>query len=374
MSCNRTCLAAQGIFNPCHTYYFYLITYSFMKQLLKSKLTLGMFLLLTILFFHCSKTSQTTTPPPPTPPVLTAVSPVNGISGDAVTLTGKNLDNADKISFSGITSTIVQNTGTSITSVVPSGATVGTNKITIHNSGGTSNELSFEVLKKPVIFDSFPPSLTKTIPSSAYAESPVLIYGDNLSGVIEISFNDKPAVVFTNNKTVITANVPKDIPAGNATIKARTVKGTATLSFQVLGPLPGGAAVVNFSIVTIPPPGYVATISNDWSLGLLSRVDYDSNTHTGTFIDPNSDTSGNNNEFAITGRYEYYFDTTLNYNTKNYIEIIDHHTGDTLAGQFSSKFVKPCVLKMVLVSSKTGKVVLNTFDLKNAGFPDGCEE
>lgn len=343
-----------------------------MKRLLKSVVIPGMLLLLVILFFHCSKTGQTTTPP--TPPILNSVSPVNGISGDAVILTGTNLNNADKISFSGIVSTIVQNSGTSITTVVPPGATVGASKITVHNTGGTSNELPFEVLKTPLIVDLFPPSLTKTIPSSGYTESPVLIYGNNLSGVIDVSFNEKPAVVFTNNTAVITANIPKDLPASNVTIKVRTTKGITTLAFQVLGPPPGGAPVVDFSTVTIPPPDYVASISNDWKLGLLSSQSFDQTTHTGTFINPNTDTSGNNTEFAITGRYEYYFDKALNYNTKNYIEIINHSLGDTLAGQFSSKFANPCVLQMVLISSKTGHVVYNTFDVRK-NFPDTqCEE
>lgn len=341
-----------------------------MKQLLKSKFLYGTFLLMTILSLHCKKTEPLHEP---TLPELNSVSPLKGIVGDVITLTGKNLDNADKVSFNGTVSPIVQNTSSLITSVVPANAAAGVNKITIHNSSGTSNELQFEVVKLPDHIDSLPPTLSKTFPASGYTEGPLLIYGENLSGVIDISFNDKSAVVFTNNKYVVTASVPSNIPAGNATIKIRTMKGTATVGFQVLGPLPSGIPVVNFNIVNVPPPNYVATISNDWSLGLLSSESFNTTTHTGTLIDPSSDTTGNN-DYAITGRYEYYFDKSLNYNIQNYIEIINHSTGDTLAGQFSSKFDNPCVLNMVLVSTKHMVIKTNVFDIRS-NFPDTpCQE
>ena len=342
-----------------------------MRHFLKSKIIFTLFFLLLILSTNCKKTGDGITPP--AAPTLSSLSVINGIIGDAIIITGKNISNADKVSFSGILSTIIQNSATSITTVVPPGAVVGTNQISIHTSGGTSNELAFEVLKKPDHVDALPPTLSKTIPSAAYSEGPVLIYGDNLSGVIQISFNDKPGIIFTNNKTIVTVSIPKDLPAGNAIIKVRTTLGTAVSSIQILGPLPSGTPVINFSIVVIPPPNYVANISNDWSLGLLSSTNFNATTHTGTLIDPGSDTTGNG-DFSITGKYEYYYDKALNYNTQNYIEIINHKINDTLAGQFSSKFNTPCVLKMILVSSKTGLIKIDTFDIRT-NFPDiQCEQ
>lgn len=340
-----------------------------MKQLSRYHPSLLMFLSFTFCFLHCSKSDKTVAVDPPE---LNTATPANGIIGDAVVLSGKNLENADKVSFNGIVSVINSNTGSSITTVVPPSAATGVNKISIHNSRGTSNELSFEVFATPVHPDALPPTLSKTVPSSGYTENPLLIFGDNLSDVLKITFNDKAAVIFTNNKKVITATIPKDLPAGTVTIKVKTVKGEATISFQVLGPPPGGAAAVNFSIVSVPPANYIPSISNQWSCYLLSTF-YDNNSHTNTFVGLGTDNNGDEN-YNITGMYEYNFDVPANYNRNNYVEIIDHAAGDTLAGQFSSQFANPCVLKMVLISSKTGIVSTCTFDRRSNDASLQCEE
>ena len=328
-----------------------------MKQAIKIN---GLYMLLLILLFtglQCGKSSKKDVTPAP---VLSSVSPVKGIAGDPVTIDGQNIGNAEKITFNSTTSTIVLNTNASITSVVPAGATVGINKIAVYTSGGKSNELQFEVVKTPDNIDPLPPTLSKIIPAANFTEYPVLIYGDNLSGAISVTFNDKEAVVYTNNKKVITATVPKDLPAGSVVVKVKTVKGTSTLNFQVSGPPPGGPASVNFSIIAIPPPNYVPGISNNWTCGLFSQ-------NGNTFVDLNTDDGSFN--YDVTGIFEYHFDKDKDYNDLNYIEFTNKTTGETFAGQFSSTVADPCVLKMVLISSKTGTVSTCTFDRK-ANDPD----
>ncbi|UPK69134.1 hypothetical protein [Chitinophaga filiformis] len=324
-----------------------------MKQLIRGR---QLFLLLLIILFtgpRCGKSKKEVTPVP----ALSSVSPLKGIVGDPVTVNGQNIGNADKITFNSTASTIVGNTGTSITTVVPSGATVGMNKIAVYTSGGKSNELQFEVIKEPDNVDPLPPTLSKIIPAANFTEYPVLIYGDNLSGAISVTFNDKDAVVYTNNKKVITVTVPKDLPAGTATVKVKTVKGTSTINFQVSGPPPAGPASVNFSIITIPPPNYVPGISNNWSCGLFSLQDGNN------FVDLNTDDGTFN--YDVTGSYEYHFDKNKDYNDLNYIEFTNKTTGETFAGQFSSPTANPCVLKMVLISSKTGTISTCTFDRRS---------
>lgn len=332
-----------------------------MKQLIRIN---QLYLLLLIILFtgpQCGKSKKEVTPAPS----LSSVSPVKGIVGEPVTVNGQNIGNADKVTFNSIASTIVGNTSTTITTVVPAGATIGANKIAVTTSGGKSNELSFEVVKEPDNIDPLPPTLSKIIPAANFTEYPVLIYGDNLSGAIHVTFNDKEAVVYTNNKKVITATVPKDLPAGAVTVKVTTVKGSSTLNFQVSGAPPAGPAGVNFSIIAIPPPNYVPAISNDWSCGLFSTQDGK------TFVDLKTDDGTLN--YDVTGSFEYHFDKGKDYNDLNYVEFTSKKTGETFAGQFSASSANPCVLKMVLISSKTGTVTTCTFDRKKNNPDEICD-
>jgi len=293
-------------------------------------------------------------------PVIDSVVPGKGLIGDPISLKGSHLENAGSVEFNGVTSLILNNSITELSTVVPSGATIGINKVVVQTEGGESNKLDFEVIKEPKITDAFPPVLEKSIPESNYIDYPVLIYGKYLSGVISITFNDIEADIFTNNQRVITVTVPKGVSNGPAKIKVRTIKGTSTFDFNVLGPPPNGIVPTNFSIVSIPTPNYIPLISNQWSCGLFSEQD------KGIFVDLNSNTDNDGN-LTINGKYEYSFDKNKDYNNLNYVEITNKETGEILAGQFSSEFDKPCVYRMVLISSITGKIIQCTVDVSVFG-------
>lgn len=310
-----------------------------------------MFALFTLLFVFTQCTDNG--PAYPKPKILSA-EPSKGIIGDPVIINGENLQNISKITFNGVPSLISQNSSDKLTTVVPPTAATGINKVAVNNAGGKSNELDFEVMQLPVITCPAPPTLQKAIPAANYIDFPVLIYGDNLCGLVEITFNDKEAFVYTNNNKVITTHVPKNLPTGVVQIKIRTTKGTSTIDFQVQGPPPAGANPVSFSIVNIPPPNYVPTISNNWSCGFFSQRD------DNAFVDINTD-DGNEN-FNVEGRYEYSFDKVKNYNALNYVEFTNKETGETFAGHFSSQKENPCILNMVLISSKTGTISTCTFN------------
>ena len=326
-----------------------------MERAIKYPKAIFLFLLLALLYMQCGKGSKAVI----NTPALDGVQPASGIIGDPVTVSGRNLQNADRITFNGVASNIVQSTASSITTVVPPGVSPGINKIAAHTSGGGSNELQFEVIKTPDHIDDGPPTLSKAIPGANYTEYPVLIYGDNLSGVVSITFNNKAAVIFTNNKKVITTTVPEGIGAGTVKIAVKTVKGTSTLDFQVKGPPPAGPASVNFSIISIPPPNYVPVISNNWTCGLFSA------TTGNNFVDLNKKDSNNN--LIISGSYEYRFDKAAGYNALNYVEFTNKETGEVFAGQFSATTDTPCILKMVLISSLSGEVTTCTFDRSEFG-------
>jgi hypothetical protein len=313
------------------------------------------FILLTVIHFNCKKTKKSSTPP-----TISAVDPTSGIIGDAVTIKGSNLEGVNNVYFNGTASKIINFSGTEINTVVPAGIADGNANITVRSEGGTSNQLPFLVKKIPDHVDALPPTLSRVYPAVSYNDYPVLIYGDNLSGTIKITFNDKDAVIFTNNKKIITTTIPKNLPAGKITVTVITTKGKSSIEFQTLG-VPTTPSTANFSIVSIPPPNYIPAISNNWDCGLFSQTSKDPNGVV-YFIDPNSDIDGNGVNYNITGKYKYTYNTQEGYNTENYIEIIYHKEKDTLVGQFSSKFNNPCVLEMVLMSSKTKKISICRFD------------
>ncbi|WP_152542306.1 IPT/TIG domain-containing protein [Pedobacter sp. V48] len=324
------------------------------------------FILVTVVHFNCKKTKKSSTPP-----TISAVDPTSGIIGDAVTIKGSNLEGVDNVYFNGTASKIINFSGTEINTVVPAGLADGTANITVRSEGGTSNQLPFLVIKTPVNVDVLPPTLSRVYPAVSYNDYPVLVYGDNLSGTIKITFNDKDAVIFTNNKKIITTTIPKTLPAGKVTVKVTTTKGTSSIDLQTLG-VPATPSTANFSIVSVPPPNYVPSISNNWDCGLFSRTSEDDKFVY--FVDLNTDIDGNGVNYNVTGKYKYTYNKQAGYNTENYIEIIDHAEKDTLVGQFSSKFNNPCVLEMVLMSSKTKRISICRFDIRS-NFPDAnCDK
>jgi hypothetical protein len=314
-------------------------------------------LILSAVFFvlvqNCKKAEE---------PKLSAIVPAKGLIGDPVIIKGAHLSDAISVSFNGTSSLILNSSDSELETVVPSGIPTGQNQVIVQTESGTSNQVQFEVVEMPEFTDEFPPELEMTVPESNYIQYPVLIYGNFLSGVISVSFNDIDAEIFTNNQKVITTIVPEGVSNGPVKIKVRTIKGTSTIDFNVQGPPPGGIVPLNFSIVNIPPPGFVPVISNQWTCGLFSE------TSDSTFVESNSDENFDEN-FKITGKFEFNFQPENDYNNLNFIQITNTETGEIFAGHFSSVFDKPCVHRMVLISSLTGEVFECTVDISDFGEP-----
>jgi len=78
------------------------------------------------------------------PPVITKFNPHSGPMGMTVTIQGKNLADVTSISFNGQSAVIKTDTGSKVTTKVPSGATTG--KISVSTAGGTTRTAaSFKV-------------------------------------------------------------------------------------------------------------------------------------------------------------------------------------------------------------------------------------
>ncbi|MBH8571321.1 IPT/TIG domain-containing protein [Microvirga sp. STS02] len=79
-------------------------------------------------------------------PILASLNPTSGPVGQAVTLTGTNLNNASSVSFNGTvvaSAAFISNSATSLVVNVPAGATTGT--VTVTTAGGMSNGVTFTV-------------------------------------------------------------------------------------------------------------------------------------------------------------------------------------------------------------------------------------
>jgi len=105
-------------------------------------------------------------------PVITSLSKTYISADDQITITGNNLGTPGTVSFSGIPATSVMTwTNTSITCTVPQGIEPGI--LTVINSNGTSNGMSFTVLSQTGI-----PELLTTIPAQELSAGEVKVIAD----------------------------------------------------------------------------------------------------------------------------------------------------------------------------------------------------
>lgn len=142
-------------------------------------------------------------------PVLSILSPADGPVGTSVTITGTGLGGAAVVSFNGTTTTLANNTATSLTVVVPVGATTG--NVTVTTPGGVSNSLLFTVVPRPV--------LTTLSPTSGPVGTVVTVTGTDLSGATQVQFSALTVNAITNNTaTGLRVTVPTGATTGSVTV------------------------------------------------------------------------------------------------------------------------------------------------------------
>jgi subtilisin-like proprotein convertase family protein len=158
-------------------------------------------------------------------PTITSFTPTSGPPGTAVTITGTNLQGVTSVTFGGVPSTsITNNTPTSVTATVPANAVTGPIGVTTPNGTATS-ATSFTVVP--------PPTVTSFTPGAGLVGAQVVITGTTFTNVSSVSFNGVSAVFTVNSSTQITATVPPGATTGPIAVTTASGTGTSAADFIV---------------------------------------------------------------------------------------------------------------------------------------------
>ncbi len=156
-------------------------------------------------------------------PTVTGVSPVSGLAGAVVVITGTGFTGATSVSFGGILANFTINSDTSISAVVPIGFSNGAVNIVVTTASGSS---VVTINSQFTYGSTAAPTVTGVNPSSGYVTggTVVTITGTGFTGATAVSFASVAATSFTvNSDTQITATTPANSAPG-------------TYSVQVTGP------------------------------------------------------------------------------------------------------------------------------------------
>jgi hypothetical protein len=201
-----------------------------------------------------------TWPPGVPPPSVTSVAPSAGHVGDDVTLYGSALSGATDVQFNGTSAPILSNTGTVVTTVVPTGATTGA--VWVETPlGNAVAPGAFTVLHTPEIL-SFSPT-------QGVVGSQVVILGHEMSGVTQVSFNTTPASFNIISDDEVDAIVPSTATTGHLTLLNSFGPSVSVGTFTVLHPAP--------LITSVTPNaarvGTLVVLTGQY-LAHVTRVDY----------------------------------------------------------------------------------------------------
>ncbi|HTI70481.1 MAG TPA: IPT/TIG domain-containing protein [Candidatus Limnocylindria bacterium] len=173
-------------------------------------------------------------------PKITGFTPVQGIVGTSVTVSGVNFSAATAMTFNDVPATFALHGSTSIVANVPNGATTGPIKIT--GPGGTGTSGSSFVVQGPE------PILTDFSPGFGGPGTIITINGQNLDTTTGVRFNGTNVATFVIiSATQITTKVPVTATTGPITVINPSGQTTTASSFVV-----GTNADVTVSMTSTP--------------------------------------------------------------------------------------------------------------------------
>jgi hypothetical protein len=190
------------------------------------------------------------------PPSITSLNPNSGPAGASVNISGTNLgasQGTSTVTFNGTSAGTASGwSASSITILVPSGATTGSVVVTV--GGVPSNGILFTIA----------PVITSLSPASGASGTSVTINGSgfgNTQGASTISFAGTAATPSFWSSTTIIVNVPQGAMSGNVTV---TVGGfpSNSATFTVT-PISVSVSPTTASVPTGSTAGFSANVQND---------------------------------------------------------------------------------------------------------------
>ena len=202
-------------------------------------------------------------------PVITSFSPGVGPVGSTVLLTGTNLTGTYTVRFNGSGASFTVLSATSISAVVPAGATTGT--ISLATPIGATSSAGTFVVGAPF------PSISALSPSSGPVGTVVTITGLNLLGTSSVLFGGTPAAFTVLNATTATATVPNGLGLGLAVVTLTTPGGSYSFN--------GFTVVVAAPVITSisPTSGPEGTLVYLTGLNLLGTTSVSYGTMSAAF-------------------------------------------------------------------------------------------
>ena len=211
----------------------------------------------------------TGTVPAPDPPVVLSFSPLEGVVGTSVTITGENfsdMPSENEVKFGGVMAAEPTSASTtSLTILVPSGARTGRVSVAVGGQTGTSST-DFTVTAPAPAPD--PPVVLSFSPSEGEVGISVTITGENFSDMPsenEVGFGGVMAADPTSASTTsLTILVPSGARTGSISVAVGGQTGTSSENFTVTAPAPApDPPVVSSFTPTSGPVGTTVTITGD---------------------------------------------------------------------------------------------------------------
>lgn len=137
--------------------------------------------------------------PPAEPPVIDSFSPTSGISGDNISINGKNFTGATKVTIGGKPATFYVANSTQMEAVAPQGIISGA--ISVTNPYGTGSRAGFTVLN--------PPKITSFTPTVGGGGTKVIIKGSNFTNLHDVRI----AGLYTSSQLISSTEIDATVNA-----------------------------------------------------------------------------------------------------------------------------------------------------------------
>jgi IPT/TIG domain len=213
--------------------------------------------IVTLMFIGSCKEDE-----PAPPSSIGSFSPGSGVVGTTVTINGKNFSaiaGENMVKFNGTDATVSSASASSISAIVPPGATTGKISVTV-NGKTTTSAADFTVI--------YLPTITNFSPTTGTSGTAITITGTNFSTTLAnniVKFNSVIATVTAATITTLTAIVPENATTGNITVEVNGQSTASSVNLTVLPTLTGFAPSIGAigSEVIITGTGFNTQAANN---------------------------------------------------------------------------------------------------------------